>query len=182
MKKLIAIALAVLMLIGLAACSDSGNAGKNDPKPNTQTQVDKTESGFEFKSGDVTIKMNTEAQQYVDALGEALNYFEAESCAFKGLDKTYTYSGFQLNTYPKDGVDYVASVVLTDDSVATAEGLEIGMSESELSGLYPDGKNSGALFSCVKGDSYVMAGLEDEVVSTVGIYAINEVTKAPSAE
>ena len=43
-----------------------------------------------------------------------MSYFEAPSCAFDGIDKTYTYAGFELLTYPKDDKDYVSSVVLKD--------------------------------------------------------------------
>lgn len=63
--------------------------------------------------------MNEKAAPILEKLGEPMEYFEAESCAFEGLDKIYTYSGFELHTYEMKGTDYVASVMFLDDSVST---------------------------------------------------------------
>ena len=57
-------------------------------------------NGFVFISGDVQIVIDAEAEPIVEALGEPKSYFEAASCAFEGLDKIYTYGGFEVNTYP----------------------------------------------------------------------------------
>ena len=70
------------------------------------------------------------------ALGEPQSYFEAESCAFEGLDKTYTYSGFVITTRPEGEKDYVNSILLTDDSVTTPEGIFIGSSGDDVIAAY----------------------------------------------
>jgi hypothetical protein len=52
------------------------------------------------------------------------------------LDKIYVYSGFRIETYTKGGVDYIRSVELTDDSVATPEGITIGSSKDGVIAAY----------------------------------------------
>lgn len=74
--------------------------------------------------------------EVLDALGEANSYFEAASCAFEGLDKTYTYSGFVITTRPDGDEDYVNSILLTDDSVTTAEGIYIGSTQTDVLAAY----------------------------------------------
>ena len=59
--------------------------------------------------------------RFWSVLGEPMHYFEAPSCAFEGMDKIYSYSGFEFTTYTKDNVDYIASIVFLDDTVTTRE-------------------------------------------------------------
>lgn len=82
--------------------------------------------GYVFAYGDVVISIDAEAEALIGRLGEADAYFEAPSCAFDGIDKMYTYNGFELDTYPKNGKDYVSAVIFKDDMVSTAEGISIG--------------------------------------------------------
>lgn len=107
--------------------ADSGNEGQ------TQTQGQK---GYLFTYKGVTIGMDEDAAAIVAALGEPQSYFEAASCAFEGLDKIYTYSGFELDTYPTDGADYVSAVIFKDDSVSTAEGVVIGDTKEKVEQTY----------------------------------------------
>ena len=82
--------------------------------------------GYVFTVDGTTIAMNAEVAPILEKLGKEKNYFESASCAFEGLDKEYTYNGFVLKTYPLNDVDYVASITLQDDTVATPEGIAIG--------------------------------------------------------
>ena len=69
-------------------------------------------------------------------MGEPLSYFEAPSCAFNGIDKMYTYSGFELDTYPDNDCDYVSAVLFKDDSIATPEGVSIGDTIEKMRQVY----------------------------------------------
>lgn len=93
--------------------------------------------GYLFAAKGVTVSIDAEAGPITEQLGEPLSYFESESCAFEGLDKIYTYSGFELDTYPKGGKDYISAVVLTDDTVSTPEGIAIGDSLEKVKEAYP---------------------------------------------
>ena len=95
-----------------------------------------TPAEFLFVARGLTIGMGSRAAPIVEALGEPLNYFEAPSCAFEGIDRIYYYSGFELYTFPVDGEDFVLSVSLTDDSVTTDEGVYLGMSYDRMVAAY----------------------------------------------
>lgn len=103
----------------------------------TQTQEEAVEyKGYTFCCNDVVIEMDAEAAPIVEKLGEAVSYFEAPSCAFEGIDKMYTYNGFELDTYPMNGTDYVSAVIFKDDVVATPEGVSIGDSAEKITETY----------------------------------------------
>ena len=79
----------------------------------------------------------TEAASVVKALGKpAKAVFEVDSYAYQGKDKVYTYAGFELNTYPVDGKERIASVYFLDDSVATPEGIKIGSKAKDVVDAY----------------------------------------------
>ena len=65
-----------------------------------------------------------------------MHYFEAPSCAFEGMDKIYSYSGFEFTTYTKDNVDYIASIVFLDDTVTTREGITLNATLEDIEAAY----------------------------------------------
>lgn len=119
-----------------AAQSDNGEAKAQDAASYTPG------STYIFEANGQKVSINMPAGDIEDKLGKAKSYFEAESCAFQGLDKTYTYNDFVVRTYPTDEKDYVASIELTDDIATTAEGAYIGMSADEVKDLYSEAPSS----------------------------------------
>lgn len=89
-----------------------------------------------FLVGDFAVTIDQDMAEVLAALGEPQSYFEAASCAFEGLDKIYTYSGFQITTRPEGDKDYVNSILLTDDSVTTPEGAYIGALKEDAYAAY----------------------------------------------
>ena len=84
----------------------------------------------------------------------------------EGIDKTYTYSGFELDTYPQGEVDHISAVVFKDDSVATAEGICIGDTREKLEEAYGAGTEEGGMLVYAKDGMklcFILQG--DEVVS-----------------
>lgn len=94
--------------------------------------------GYAFVYHDVVIEIDEEATPILEQLGEANSYFEAASCAFNGLDKMYTYSSFEIDSYPIDDKDYVSMILFKDDSIATVEGISIGDPEEKIMEVYGD--------------------------------------------
>ncbi len=161
-KKVLAAVMAGMLL--LAGCGNNekviegnqqnnvsgGGSGAENKTPEEGSKGDAVSGeakGYVFKVKDTTVSVDADAAPIIEKLGEPLSYYEAASCAFEGLDKIYTYSGFELMTYPAKDKDCVSSVTLKDDSVATAEGICIGDSLDKLKQVYgSDGKEeSGAV-------------------------------------
>lgn len=134
----------------IAQGDDSSAANPNNQNPAMEGETKTLQSsykGYAFTHAGATIAIDTDFAPLLAILGEPRAYFEAESCAFPGLDKIYTYNGFEIDTYPQPSGDFVSSIVLKDDTVATNEGLLIGSSRAEMEAAYgtPRQNDSGQL-------------------------------------
>ena len=149
-RTLLCALLALAAVLSLAACGGKpGSAGSGDSQTGQTSQGGQASSGdqsrqpggadvgeYVFRANGVNVSINDDMAGVLAALGEPQSYFEAESCAFEGLDKTYTYSGFVITTRPEGEKDYVNSILLTDDSVTTPEGIFIGSSGDDVIAAY----------------------------------------------
>ena len=157
MKKGILIgSILVSAMLALAACGDNaktieGSAPAKEQsattKESTSTEVTAEEQakepdGYYFEEKGVKITPDANMAGILEGLGEPVSYFEAASCAFEGLDKIYTYHGFEIDTYPgKDG-DYISSIILKDDTVSTPEGVSIADPASKVKEVYGEPTSS----------------------------------------
>lgn len=180
MKKL-SVLLALTMLAGslLVGCGGSDtetNAGTNQETTNSDAQENQEAYvGYSFDLGGTTIELNAEMAPIVAVLGEADSYFESESCAFQGMDKVYTYGSVVITTYPVDGVDYVYTIELKDDTVETEEGVYIGSTIDEVTTAYGEPKeDTGTAYIYENGKSQLSFIFSDDVVSNIVYTAITE--------
>ena len=102
------------------------------PAQTNNTSID--DYVFEYNGVKISPDMNT--NEFLDALGEPLHYYEVKSCAFEGMDKIYTYTSFEISTYPNGANDLVSSIYFKDDTVTTQEGAYLGMAKSDVLALY----------------------------------------------
>ena len=185
MKKYIAFILCLCMVLTLAACGNGSETKPTDAAPVETTpnnaevptdpagQEDQQEEDFVFVYNGVEIKLYAPAEPIVEALGEPKKYTESPSCAFNGLDKTYFYGSFYMDTYPVGDQDYVYGWWFVDDSVATEEGIYIGSTQAEVEAAYGADTFNGSnayIISDEVGTLTVI--LEDGKVSSIQ-YAIN---------
>lgn len=174
MRKLLLFILISIMLVGCGSKENAADTKDNNNQPvQEETKTDENQdkqkepSGYAFEYNGVKIYMNTDVEPVIEALGEPINYFEAESCAFKGLDKFYTYAGFEITTYPLDGKDYISSVNLMDDTVSTPEGIYLGSTVEDMIAAYgEDYTESSGSYTYVKDDSKLQfIVMNDEIIS-----------------
>ena len=112
--------------------------------------------------------MGAPVSPVIEALYEPLNYFEAPSCAFDGVDRIYYYRGFELYTYPVGETDFISSVNLTDDSVTTPEGVYLGMTFDQMTSVYGENysQNFGQ-YTYTQDDSSLSFLIEDGVIVVI---------------
>lgn len=115
---------------GETAEIQTAEAQKDDNTNSTDTK------GYVFTFGETVVEVDADAAVVTEKLGEPLSYFEAPSCAFEGLDKIYTYNGFEIDTYPVGDMDHISAIIFKDDSVLTTEGIGIGDSMEKLEQVY----------------------------------------------
>lgn len=173
MKKIFALILALTMVLALAACGGETAPETTAPAANAPGKTDA--SSWKYTVRGVDILMNAEAAPILEALGEPVSYTEEASCAFTGLDKTYNYGGFFLNTYPIGDADYIYGVCLMDDSSTTPEGIYIGATQAEVEAAYgADGFNGTNAYILKGTTSTLTIILDDGVVSSIQYDAVVE--------
>ncbi len=159
------------------AGSEAGkeNGGTAKPEGGGEGQKEVVHSGFTFVVKGVTFGMNENVAPVLEALGDYENYSETTSCAFKGLDKIYSYGGFDLYTYPQGDQDFVNSVYIVDDSVSTPEGIRIGSSQEEMLAAYgEDYEEEYGVYTYTKDKSTLSFIVTDGVVESIEYVAITK--------
>ena len=137
MKKIFALVLALMLVLTMAACGGDSTPETTEPNaPAVQGPTQPDAGSWKYAVRGVEIMMHAEAAPILAALGEPVSYTESASCAFTGLDKTYYYGGFYLETYPLNDVYYINSIWLVDDSSTTPEGIYIGATQAEVEAAY----------------------------------------------
>ena len=173
MKKIFALILALTMVFALAACGGETAPETTAPAANTPGKTDP--SSWKYTVRGVDVMMNAEAAPVLEALGEPVSFTEEASCAFTGLDKTYNYGGFFLQTYPIGEKDYIYSVWLMDDSSTTPEGIYIGATQAEVESAYgSDGFNGSNAYIMPGTTSTLTIIITDGIVSSIQYDAVVE--------
>lgn len=169
----------ILLSLGLALLLTACGGGEAESTPAQSAQARPSAAAAEpaaappepaayvLQTDGGAVAINDDMADVLSRLGEPKSYFEAASCAFEGLDKTYTYSGFVLTTRPDGDKDYVNSIVLTDDSVTTSEGLYIGCAMEEVFAVYGGLEDVDTLASYTKGGTMLNFIAQDGVVVSI---------------
>lgn len=174
MKKLSVLVLLIMVI--LTACGGKEQTPDNNNEVKDNNSQDASDAkGFMFKYNDVTIPMNVDAEPVLDNLGESMDYFEAASCAFQGLDKVFYYSGFELSTYPQGEKDIISSVNILDDTVTTVEGIYLGSPLDKVISAYgEDYDEENGFYTYSLDDSKLTFVIENDVVTAITYGAIVE--------
>ena len=178
MKRLIALLAVFCLLLGLVACSNGTEPNKTEPQnDNTEGSQSSAPVGdpnaFFFKYNGTEIRLHADAAPIITALGEPKSYTEETSCAFEGLDKTYTYDSFILQTYPQGDKDYVYCFWFVDDLVQTNEGIRIGDDQSKVEAAYgAEAYNGSNAYILTQGDGTFTVILEEGVGTSIQ-YAVS---------
>lgn len=173
-KKLFALMLAV-MTISIAACGPkekdtAGSDGGTDAAAteSSSAAAQKGAGGYTFDASGVTVEVDAPFADIESDLGEPVDFFESESCAFGDLDKVYTYSGFRIDTYQLEGTDYVSDVVFMDDTISTPEGVAIGDSVDKMKEAYGEPTEEDASQAIYeKGDMKLVFILDGDTIKTI---------------
>ena len=175
MKKILIVMAVAALVLALVACGEKTPETTAPAAPVVQGPTQPDASSWKYTVQGVDILMHAEAAPVLEALGEPVSYTEEASCAFTGLDKTYYYGGFYLQTYPMGEEDFVYSVWLVDDSSTTPEGIYIGASQAEVEAAYgTEGFNGSNAYVMTGTTSTLTVILTDGVVSSIQYDAVVE--------
>lgn len=157
MKKYIAVLL--ILIVCLAGC------GKKDSDSSEEQS-----SQLKYSIDGVDLVPGTDFSEALEALGEPDKYSEAASCYFDGLDKSYTYSGFEVRTYPAEGdKDFIQDICITTDKYQTSQGITVGSSLDDVISKYgEDYDNIGSMYKYASGEGYTYFFIMDDAVKYFG--------------
>lgn len=100
--------------------------------------------------------------------GYNYKYYEAQSCAYQGLDMFYTFDSFEVMVNTIDGHNVITAISLLDDLTQTAEGLKIGDSLSRLIELYGDAyTQNGDIYKFTKDGTALSILIKNGKVSSI---------------
>ena len=152
MKKLCLIFATLLLIVGcFAACEQ--NAGGE----------------YAFAYNGHAVRIGEDGKALSETLGAYIDYRESGSCGAEQSDKEFYYPGFRYDTVWSNGADRIVRIVLTDDSVATPQGVKIGDAKSAVIAAYGDKYIETADGSLVYSDANtkLMFGIRDGVVTAI---------------
>ena len=201
MKRVLTLLLALLMVLSMAACgskeddqpgddtqaptvSDSKNDAQTPPdlpagdapqEPAGPAPEPKAASKYVLTYQGCALPANADFAPLLAYLGEPASYFEAESCAFEGLDKTYTYDAVEIVTYPDGDVDRISTVRILTDAVSTPEGVTIGSTPEDVTAAYGEEYDTiGQQYAYEDGDCLLSVLFQDGKAISVEYTALND--------
>lgn len=187
MNKKIMLIAAALFLSGCTAKAETKDPNNyTSEKTATPTQIIETaepkendtdsneDVGYKFEYGKQEISVNEDVDTLLASLGEAKKKTSYKSVAFTGKEHVYEYDGIKIATYPGDTKDYIESIMITDKSITTEEGIKVGDSAKKLKQAYKDtlseGKNG--IMEATSGDTMIRFIVMDKKVAAIDYYAV----------
>lgn len=117
-----------------------GNTPKEDGGDMENSETDQSGNvvnGYAFEINGVTVQVDMDMDELAARLGESKSIFEAPSCAGEGISYIYNFTSYEIETYPAaDGKNRIGFIVLKDDTVATAEGIDLSMTKEDIIQVY----------------------------------------------
>ena len=108
------------------------DAPAEEQVPTEETEEPAPPAEVYFESRGIRIEPWMESAPVLEALGEPIGSFEADSCAYIGKDMFYYYPGFELTVNEVDGVNRITAITVADDTITIPQGLRIYDEEEKL--------------------------------------------------
>ena len=95
---------------------------------------------------------------------------EKFSADFEGLDKVFTYDGYEITTYPKTDGDYIQDVNVSSETIRTDKGVGVGSTLEDIEAAYgKDYTVSGKMYEYYQDDTkYIYFFILNDVVQYYG--------------
>lgn len=182
MKKMFAVLLAMLMLLGLCACGNTdkpqettapiaSDAPATEPSATEEGELD---GGFDigvvpvepfvFTFNGVTLIPGTAYD--AAALPEPTSVYQVPSCAIEGTDNVYNFNdAVEITAFNDGSQEIIYSIAIFDPNVCTDEGLYLGDDMARVIELYgEDYTENGTAMVYTKGNTELTIILQNGFV------------------
>ena len=119
MKKRILTALIFAAVLVVSGCAKKDNG-----------------TAFGYNNGELTFTPGEKFDAQSDSLAETTAYMEAASCYYDGLDKVFTYEGYEVTTFPKEDGDYIQDINISSESIRTDKEIGVGSTLADVEEAY----------------------------------------------
>ena len=177
MKKtlIIILILAVVIVGGIEIALTMQKKPKTSSENLTKTEMQDAEEAYIFKDGEKEIVLGEIFSKEVMKLGDEESYSEIASCAFEGLDKTYTYPNYEITTYPDGDKDRVYTIYFLNEEAQTTEGVKVSDSMEKMVQTYGENyKVQGNQYTYTKGRTNLEFIVENEVITSIQYSYVTE--------
>lgn len=139
-KKILAMMVCMMSVVMLMACGTSENTVSREDADNStvENEAEGTDlaAGYAFEVSGVSLMPDMDIDSVLSQLGEPETTFESESCAKQGKAYLYTFSDYEVETYPDGETNRVYYISLLNDNVATAEGVDLSYTKDQVIEVY----------------------------------------------
>ena len=133
-KKIVFLCVAVIFVYAICACTKKNDSQNNGEKETTLEQSQTLKYYYEYENQKVYIAQRIE--EAVLILGDDYEYFEAPSCAAKGMDMFYYYQNLTIMANEIDGEKIIVQIYFKNDTIATPEGIRINSLYADVVNQY----------------------------------------------
>lgn len=167
MKKIgFIILIAVIVIIGGVEIYFTTQKSNIKTSTSSESKKENSESQFLLKDNGKEIILGEVFSK--DVLGEEESYSEIASCAFEGLDKTYTYANYEITTFPDGNEDRIYTIYFLNTEIATTEGIKISDSMDQMINTYGENYTvQGNQYTYTKGKTNLEFIVENGVITSI---------------
>ena len=142
-RRLTALLLVSVAAISLIGCGKKENTVESQPTAEVTADTSAEElAGYAFEVDGVSLTPDMDLDTVLDKLGEPVSTFESESCAKQGMAYHYTFSNYEIETYPDGDTNRVYCISLTNDTVKTPEGIDLSNTKDDVIAAYGEPTDS----------------------------------------
>ena len=181
MKKILALTLALILLIGMTACGSTEPEVTNAPTSGSETQTTEpqateapaaAEEGYGFTLQG--IKLIPGAVFDESKMPENNGKFEVPSCAIEGTDILYNYDVVEVTVFDAGEEPVIYSIYLMDANTSTTEGLYLGDDVATVESIYgTDYTDENGTMVYAKGDTQLRIMIDNGAVFNIEYRATN---------
>ena len=141
----------------LMLCLLLSGCGKT-PEPTVYSSVQGTRT---------EITLDAPAEPVLTALGAPFGYGERKSADYRGVEKTYRFSGLDVRTYQSQDGERILGVMITGSSFQTPGGIAIGDSAARVRECFGENAIQGNTCTVQTASEKMVLRLENNLVASI---------------
>jgi hypothetical protein len=144
LKKIVLVLTVMVLALSLVSCGNDSDSFSDED--------------LIFDCDGESFSLDGDSAPLIEKLGDDYTFEEAVSCAYSGMDKTFSYPGIDIYTYPLNDKDNIDEIYISLPAFSTKRGITVGSTLDDIKSAY------GEIYTDLGGGMLVIApegSLED---------------------